>query len=391
MKVMMCHDYYQQRGGEDEVFEAEANLLGEHGHEVIRHTVHNDSIGRGNRLATGAGAVWNVAAQHRLRALLRQHRPDIVHCYNTFPLFSPAIYYTVKAAGLPLVQSLHNFRLLCLNAAFYRDGAVCEDCLRRTLPLPGIRHRCYRGSRLGSLSVAAMQVTHRVLRSWHRKVDVFLLGSTQFALERFIRAGFPAEAFVLKPNFVHPDPGMGQGGGGYALFVGRFDVTKGIDDMLQAWRSLAPAVPLKIVGDGPLAVQVRAAAQQLEQVEWLGRKPLNEVHGLMQEARLLVFPSRWYEAMPRTIIDSFAVGTPVLAARMGAMRDLVQDGRSGLLFEPGNVDDLAAKARRLYAMTAGATTMRDYARQVFLENFTAAKNYDLIMQAYARAVERNGA
>jgi glycosyltransferase involved in cell wall biosynthesis len=385
----MCHNYYQNRGGEDEVFEVEGELLRENGHQVIQYSMHNDCIGQGNRLVTGLGASWNQASYNQIRALIKKEKPDLVHFYNTFPLISPSVYYAVKAVGLPLVQSLHNYRLLCLKATFYRNGSVCEDCLGKTLPFPGIRHACYRDSRLQSASVASMQVTHRLLKSWHKKVDLFLLGSTRFALDKFVQGGFSEDAFMLKPNFVFPDPGAGDGKGGYVLFVGRLDETKGIGDLLNAWQSKKLTIPLKIVGDGPMESLVKEAAQKLEQVEWLGRKSLTEVYDLMKEAKFLVFPSRWYEAMPRTIVDSLAVGTPVCAADIGAMHDLIDDGRSGLLFTPGDVDDLSEKVRYLFERPQLNKKMRGYARQSFLENFTAERNYDLIMQAYALATERN--
>lgn len=391
MKILMCHNYYQNRGGEDEVFETESELLRQNNHQVVQHIVHNDSINSSNRLSTGLGAVWNQAAHNRIEELIRKEKPDLVHFYNTFPLFSPSVYYAVKAARLPLVQSLHNYRLLCLNATFYRDGSICEDCLGKTLSLPGIHHACYHHSRLQSASVAGMQLVHRLLKSWHKKVDLFLLGSTRFALYKFVQAGYPEDAFMLKPNFVFPDPGMGEGKGGYVLFVGRLDETKGIGDLLTAWQSKSLAIPLKIVGDGPMQMQVRKTAQDLEHVEFLGRKSLAEMYALMKDARFLVFPSRWYEAMPRTIIDSFAVGTPVCAADTGAMHDLIDDGRTGLLFTPGDIDALAEKARFLFGRPELAGKMRGFTRQTYLENFTAERNYDLIMQAYRLAAGRNGA
>jgi glycosyltransferase involved in cell wall biosynthesis len=386
----MCHNYYQNRGGEDEVFEIEGELLRQHGHQVVQHTVHNDAIKQSNSLATGLGAMWNRTAYNQIKALIKKENPELVHFYNTFPLFSPSVYYAVKEAKLPVVQSLHNYRLLCLNATFYRDGSICEDCLGKTLPFPGIRHACYHDNRLQSTSVAGMLVLHRMLKSWHRKVDLFLLGSTRFALDKFVQGGFSADAFMLKPNFVFPDPGVGQGKGAYVLFVGRFDETKGIEDLLNAWQSKKLSIPLKIVGDGPLMPLVKKSAKELEHVEWLGRKSLTEMYDLMKEARFLVFTSRWYEAMPRTIIDSFAVGTPVCASDTGAMHDLISDGQSGLLFTPGDVDDLADKVRYLFDRPQLAKEMRDYARQSYLENFTAERNYDLIMKAYELAAGRNG-
>lgn len=385
----MCHNYYQNRGGEDEVFETEGMLLRQYGHQVVQHSVHNDAIKSGNRMVTGLGAIWNQAAYKKLQSLIGKEKPDLVHFYNTFPLFSPSVYYAVKATGIPLVQSLHNFRLMCLNATFYRHGSICEDCLGKKLPLPGIRHACYHDSRLQSMSVAGMLVLHRLLNSWHKNVDLFLLGSTRFALDKFVQAGFPEDAIMLKPNFVFPDPGAGEGTGGYVLFVGRLDETKGIKDLLKAWRSKSLPIRLKIVGDGPLQPLVMKAAEELEHVEWLGRKSLAEMYALMKDALFLVFPSCWYEAMPRTIIDSFAVGTPVCAADTGAMRDLIDDGRTGLLFNAGDPDDLAEKTNYLFERPELAGEMRGFARRSYLENFTAERNYDLIMQAYRRAAGRN--
>ena len=385
----MCHNYYQNRGGEDEVFEVESELLRDHGHQVVQYCVHNDSIKQGSRLVAGLGAVWNQISYNRIKALIKKEKPDLVHFYNTFPLLSPSVYYAVKASGLPLVQSLHNYRLLCLNATFYRDGSACEDCLGKKLSFPGIRHACYRDSQLQSASVASMQLAHRLLKSWDKKVDLFLLGSTRFALDKFVQGGFSEDAFMLKPNFVLPDPGVGQGKGGYVLFVGRLDETKGIGDLLNAWQSKQLSIPLKIVGGGPLASVVKKSAQQLEHVEWLGRKSLSEVYGLMKDAQFLVFPSRWYEAMPRTIIDSLAVGTPVCAADIGVMQDLIDEGRSGLLFTPGDAEDLAEKVQYLFERPQLNEKMRGYARQSYLENFTAERNYDLIMQAYQLAAQRN--
>lgn len=386
----MCHNYYQSRGGEDEVFEVEGKLLSENGHQVIQHTLHNDSIKQGSRLATGLGAIWNQTSHNQIKELIEKEKPDLVHFYNTFPLLSPSVYYAVKAAGLPLVQSLHNYRMLCLNATFYRNGSVCEDCLGKTLPLPGISHACYHESRLQSTVVASMQMTHRLLKSWHKKVDLFLLGSTSFALNKFVQGGFSEDAFMLKPNFVFPDPGLGDGKGDYVLFVGRLDETKGIGDLLAAWESKKLTIPLKIVGDGPMESLVKKSAEQLASVEWLGRRSLIEMYNLMKGARFLVFPSRWYEAMPRTIIDSFAVGTPICAADIGAMHDLIDDGRSGLLFTPGDAGDLAEKVQYLFERPQLNQKMRGYARQSYLENYTAERNYDLIMQAYQLAAARNG-
>lgn len=386
MKILLCHNHYQQRGGEDESFAAEAAMLEDHGHEVLRFTLHNDSIREANPLATAARTLWNRDVYRELRQLMRRERPAVLHATNTFPLISPAAYYAAAAAGVPVVQSLRNYRLFCLNSYFLRQGAVCEDCLGKFVPWPGVVHGCYRDSRAASAVVAAMLTLHRTLPTWTRMVDRFFT-LTDFAREKFVQGGLPAERIAVKPNFLRVDPGAGAGRGGYAVFVGRLSPEKGIDTLLAAWQQVAGEIPLKIVGDGPLEEQVRRAAAATAGIEWLGRRSTSEVLELLGEATLLVMPSIWYETFGRTIIEAYSRGTPVVASRIGALAELVVPGRTGLLFEPGSAADLAAKVRELLATDpASRRQMRTIARQEFEHKYTAARNYDLLMNIYEDAI-----
>ena len=221
---------------------------------------------------------------------------------------------------------------------------MCEDCLGRAVPWPGVVHKCYRGSRVASTGVAAMLATHRALGTWRKAVDVYV-ALTAFSRGKFVAGGLPAGKLVVKPNFVYPDPGPGTGAGNYALFVGRLSAEKGVETLLKAWQSLGSRLPLKIVGDGPLAETVRAAAAQNAGVEWLGKRPLAEVYALIGAASFLVLPSQCYENFPRVVAEAFAKGTPVVASRLGAMAEVVDHGRTGLHFEPGDALDLAVKVR----------------------------------------------
>lgn len=163
--VLVVHNHYQRPGGEDQVFAAEAELLQDHGHRVIRFVVHNDRIREASKLRVAVGTIWSAATYRQLRALIRAERPAVAHFHNTFPLLSPSVYYAARAEGVAVVQTLHNFRLLCPNALFFRDGHTCEDCLGRAVPWPAVVHACYRGSRAGSAVVAAMLSVHRALRT----------------------------------------------------------------------------------------------------------------------------------------------------------------------------------------------------------------------------------
>ena len=388
MRILLAHNYYQQRGGEDVIFETEAALLEERGHDVTRFTVHNDTIQDMSRAALVRDTLWNSRVQRRLAKVIRRERPEVAHFHNPFPLISPAAYQAARDQGVPVIQALNNFRLFCLNGFFLRDGAVCEVCLGRRVAWPGVARRCYRDSAGTSAVVAALFGGHRLLGTWASAVDLWVVNGSPFVRRKFIQGGLPPHRVALKPNVIHPDPGPGRGGGGYAIFVGRLSPEKGLDTLLDAWRCLGPqAPPLKVVGDGPLAGSVSRAAAELPDVQWLGQLPLTEVMELMGQASFLVFPSRWYETFGRVGAEAMARGTPVIASRLGAMEDLVDHGRTGLLIRPGNPTELAAAVRWLAANPHRLAAMRAEARAEYLAHYAAAPVYDRLMKIYRLALE----
>jgi glycosyltransferase involved in cell wall biosynthesis len=384
MRILVAHNFYQQSGGEDQCVAAEVAMLEANGHEVIQYCLHNNSIDAMSRLDVASRTIWSRSAYHEVRALIRAHRPRIAHFNNTFPLISPGAYYAARAENVGVVQTLHNFRLLCANALFFRNGRVCEDCVGRSIPWPSIVHKCYRGSRAASATVASMLAAHRALGTWRRAVDVYI-ALTDFSRRKFHEGGLPAHKIVVKPNFVHPDPGQGRGAGGYGVFVGRLSEEKGLDTLLNAWKILGGSVPLKIVGDGPMAAMVEEAAKRDLCIQWLGRKPAQEVYALIGEAMFMLFPSNCYETFGRVLIESFAKGTPVIASNLGAMAELVDHGRTGLHFSAGDVDDLASKVRHLMADPAELQRMRRAARLEYEQKFSARSNYHTLMAIYERA------
>jgi glycosyltransferase involved in cell wall biosynthesis len=381
MKVLMIHNYYQQAGGEDRVFQEEAALLESHGHEVMRYSLHNDQVATMDRATLAKNTVWNTSVHRELESLIRRDRPHVAHFHNTFPLVSPASYYAARAAGVPVVQTLHNYRLLCPNALFYRDGRPCEDCMGKAITWPGVVHKCYRGSRAASALVTTMLTAHRVLRTWVGMVDSYV-ALTEFAKRKFIDGGLPAENIVVKPNFVHPDPGPGQGSSGHALFIGRLSPEKGVGTLLEAWEHLGRRTPLNIVGDGPLAERVISAANRYSNIEYLGYKPPSEVHSLMQEASMLVLPSEWYETFGRVAVEAFAAATPVIASDIGAIAELVEHGRTGLRFRAGDPKHLAAQVEWLLSRPDEHHRMRREARREFEAKYTADRNYRMLMGIY---------
>ena len=385
MRVLLCHNHYQQPGGEDHSFEDESRLLEEHGHEIARYTLHNADIEQMGRVGLAASTIWNRTAHRELRESMRRHRPDVVHFTNTFPLISPAAYYAAKSEGIPVVQALRNYRLLCPNALLLRRGLPCEDCLGRRVALPAIGYKCYRNSRAATAVVTGMLAMHRAVGTWRRKVDLYYTPSA-FARRKFVAGGFDPDRIAVKPNFVSPDPGTATGSGGYAIFVGRLSPEKGLTTLLEAWLRHAPPMALRIVGDGPLSPMVKDAAARSPQIQWLGRQPLPRTLDLIGEAAVLIFPSLAYETFGRTVIESFAKGTPVIVADNGAAAELVEDTIDGYHFVTG---DAASLAQRVAQIPGQNGSMRSAARAKFLRHYTADRNYQILMNIYRRAGVRD--
>ena len=354
---------------------------------MLRYVLHNDKIADISRPALAKATIWNSAVYREIRALIQSERPHVAHFHNTFPLLSPAGYYAARAEGVPVIQTLHNYRLLCPNALFFRDGGVCEDCLGKVIPWPGVAHACYRTSRSSSAAVAAMLTTHRAMGTWNGAVDAYI-ALTGFARQKFVQGGLPADKTRVKPNFVYPDPGSGQGRGEYVLFVGRLSQEKGVETMLTAWQRLGTNVPLRIVGDGQLAPRVREVARRHDGVEWLGQQSKERVLALMNDARALIFPSVWYEGFPMVIAEAYAVGLPVIASDLGSMSSLIAHGRTGLLFRSGDSDHLAAQVEWASMHPAELETMREEARKEFEVYYTAERNYEFLMRIYREVIER---
>jgi glycosyltransferase involved in cell wall biosynthesis len=388
MKVLAAHNYYQQAGGEDGVFHDETALLESHGDEVIRYSVRNDELreeGILRRAALAAGTVWNRQSYAGIRRLIRRERPDVMHVHNTLPLLSPAIYRAARAEGVAVVHTLHNYRILCSGALLFRDGHVCEECVGARFAVHGIRHRCYRNSAGASAAVALTTGIHWGLKTWTDTVNRYI-SMTDFGKSRFVAGGLPEEKIAVKPHFVRNAPPRGNGNGSYFLYVGRLTADKGINVLLAAWRLQRSGLRLKIVGDGPERENVQTAAAEMAGVDVLGRMGAADVFELMQGARAVVVPSLWYETFGRVVTEAFACGTPVIVSDIGALAELVQDGRTGFRFTAGNPDQLAGVMNRFGADAAWERPLRDAAYAQYVERYTPDRNYVELMSIYRDAM-----
>lgn len=389
MKILHIHNYYQQSGGEDQVFSSDRSILADHNHEIFHYTQHNDSIMVLSKPELFIKTLWNQQAYEEIMVLIQKHSPGICHFHNTFPLISPSGYYACGQSQLPVVQRLPNYRLLCPNALFLRNDAVCEDCLGKFFPWPGIYHACYRNSRAASGAVALMLGLHRLMGTWQKQVDVFI-ALTEFGKQKFIKGGLPEEKIMISPNIVDPDPGQKTVLGDYALFVGRLSQEKGLKTLLQAWLDLS-SIPLIIVGDGPMRSTLHQAItnQGLEHVKLLGRKTHKDTLSLMKQARLLVMPSIWYEGFPLTIAEAFASGLPVIGSNLGAMADLIDNDHTGYLFDPGNPQDLARKVLTCWNDQDKLRQMGSAARAEYESNYTREHKYQSLMRIYEKAINNH--
>jgi glycosyltransferase involved in cell wall biosynthesis len=399
LSVLKIHNQYKQPGGEDESVRNECALLTRAGHRVIEYRRDNHEIAGYSfvqKISLGSRTVWAWDSCEQIRALLRAEKPDLAHFDNTFPLISPAVYYACREAGVPVVQTLRNYRLVCPGTYLQRDGRVCEDCLGRS-PWRGVRHGCYRDSRAATAAVAMMLSAHRRLGTWNEMVDCYV-ALTEFARAIFIEAGLPAEKIVVKPNFVYSDSTDGElqspaanheSPEGHALFVGRLSPEKGLRTLLAAWRRLGNRIPLHVVGDGPLRTELEGYVRQhaLSEVYLDGRLNSEETLAAMKCSRFLVFPSEWYETFGRVAVEAFACGVPVIASRLGAMQEIVADGRTGLYFTPGDAGDLAAKVEWACAHPVEMSAMGRAARTEYEAKYTPERNYARLMTIYDRTLE----
>lgn len=386
MKILFVHNEYQYKGGEDTVLEMESSLLQQKGHAVKTLLFSNMAITSFTaKIRMGFQSLYNAGSALQLKEAIANFQPDVIHVHNLFFQASPSILYCAQRMNIPVVMTVHNYRFICANALLLRDNHVCELCIQKKFPVSGIRYKCYRSSAIESALVTGITGAHKLLHTWNKKIHT-LIALSSFMKEKLVHSSlhFPADKIVIKPNFVH-DPGHLQvPRDNYFLFVGRLASEKGIHALLECFKS-RPQHQLVIAGDGPLKELVMETARTVPGITYVGQQPKEKVRELMQKARALIFPSIWYEGLPLTIIEAFATGTPVIAAKLGAMAEMVRDGENGFHFIPGDAADLANVLEN-FGNLSFHHPVYENARQTWQQLYSPDAHYESIMQIYENAI-----
>lgn len=389
MRVLIIHNRYREFSGEDAAVTTEAAMLEAAGHEVVRYFRSSNEVRLetlAQKASVTAGMVWSFQAHQAIRAILRRERPDVAHCHNLFPVISPSAYAACCEEGVPIVQTLHNFRMFCTGATLFRGGQPCEECLRMKSLLPGVIHACYRESRMESAFVASATAFHRRFVDSEKNVNMYIALS-QFARKKFEQGGLAASRIAVKGNLASVCGGS-RIPGDYAVFVGRLVKEKGVSTLLRAWDAANIGRELQIIGDGPLRGGLEQEMQRLSLVgvRFDGRLDHDAALNRIRHSRFLIFPSECYENCPMTILEAFAAGVPVIAAKRGAAEEMVEDGRTGLLFEPGNSGHLAEILNWAWRNPEEMESMGRAARAEFDRKYEPARNIEVLEEIYERAI-----
>ena len=386
MRILLIHNSYQQRGGEDTVFESEYNLLSERGNDVEKILFDNKAIASlGDTIMTGFKNIFNPNSARIIEEKIISFKPEVIHTHNFFPLISPSVFFVAKKHKIPILMTLHNYRLICSNAILYRDGHICEDCVKKIIPLNGIIHKCYHNSVVQTTAVTLMTSFHKIAGTWKNKIDKYI-ALTEFGRDKILNSSLKLseDQVVVKQNFVED---FGDGNNNreeFFVFIGRIIENKGIETLLESLKHFN--YKIKIIGDGPLRSRIEDAALQNKNIEYLGFRDKNFIINTLKKTRGLLFPSLWYEGLPMTVLEAFSTGTPVIGSNIGSLQLLIKDNYNGFHFRPGDAKDLAARIKYLSDNEQQLKHLYVNARNTYLEKYTPEKNYEQLINIYSEVI-----
>jgi len=388
VKILFIHNRYKQFGGEDVAVEQETALLRAKGHDVKILFFDNENIaGFFSKIKVACQSVYNFSSARIVKKTIKELRPDIIHVHNLFFTASPSILFVSHRHKIPVVFTIHNYRLVCSNALLLRNNMVCELCVSKKFPLHGIRYKCYHNSRSATALVTFITGIHKLFNTWRNKVSAFI-ALNEFSQNRILQSSLdlPENKMMTKPNFVF-DPGGAIGvREDYFLFVGRIVKEKGVETLLEAFATM-PEKKIIIIGNGPELVYLKERFQSFNNIQFKGHLDKREVLPIIKKSKACICPSIWYEGSPLTILEAFATGTPVIASRLGSMQETIKDGYNGFHFTAGDVNDLKEKVERLIQVTAKSDELYKNARQSYLEKYHPDVHYNSIIKIYEQTIK----
>ncbi len=395
MKILLIHNYYRFRGGEDRYVDILAQTLYQKKHKVIRFTYDSRDIEQYNlfqKIVIPFRLISSSKLNRELETLLENEKPDLAVVHNLSPLLTYSLLPVLKQNGVPILKRLENYKFLCLNGLFLRnDFTVCEECKNGNFR-PGVFHRCYQRSFSNSLGIAISETLHQRRKTVIQNVDLFL-ATSEFVKSKFVQAGFPDDKIVVFPNFIDFEPipealEPENRDGGYAVYVGRLSKEKGLMTLLKAFKDL-PDVSLKILGEGPMEKELKTFTRKhrIDNIEFAGFIDGDAKKTILSKALFTVFSSECYESFGYTIAESHACGVPVIASGIGCAKELVRENETGLLFEPGNPTDLKEKIRAMMSLQPQRLMeMKQKSLQSAKTSFTREVGYQNLQGLFKRLI-----
>jgi len=381
MRILLLHNRYHKTGGEDTALESEACLLRSRGHQV-RTVFASNGVSGGAAMGLVWNSSWSQPSFDAVRDVCREFQPDIAHVHNFWMSWSPSVHGACRAEGVPTVQTLHNFRLFCVNAVCLRQGSPCQDCVGAS-PWLGAVRRCYRNSFFASASVARMISANRRRQTWERDVNAFIVPG-EHARALFLRAGLPAERLHVKPNLVHDSGPPATRPSDYQVlaYIGRLSEEKGIGVLLDAWKRTQRKSGARLLIVGEEQIPGAYSRNAPSNVTFAGRVEPGVVPGMLESVRALVAPSLCYETFGTSVVEAYANGRGAIASNLGSLAHLVDHGRTGLKFQPGNADALARQMELVLDSDTLSDALGTQARAEYVRRFSADINYQKLMNIY---------
>ena len=380
----MAHNFYQTPGGEDESYRTESRLLESGGHEIIRYEKNNDEIKHENKIVTAKNTIWNQNTYRELELILSNNNIEIAHFQNTFPIISPSAYYACQRRKIPVIQALRNYRITCINGMLQRNNLPCQDCVGSVFPLSGVVHRCYRDSIAASIVAATALSMHKIIGTYDQKVDVYIAIS-DYVKRVYVEAGIAPEKIFVKPNTVIPYKPHEKNRDNTFVYVGRLIPEKGIDKLLKEWSNMELDYELIVVGGGDYLKKYKNEFSAIKSIRFVGQLSRQQAEEYLSMAVATIVPSMWAEPFGRVVIESYAVGTPVIASNIGALPELIQDGETGMLFEPFEDGSISSKIYEFVSMRHKWTQMRERCLESYENFYSSQSNLEILEEIYKHA------